>query len=313
MLNSLNEPTRCRNHSRATKIGARTWKRNELCSKGVPCFSRSRKRISPSSLSSIASLRRAKLTRAALTTERSSAMQSSRRTKPWSRTWILSSVMTSAITAMSASVPRLYVGTSGWAYPSWKPGFYPAGTASGDFLRYYAERFPTVELNTTGYRLPAEEQFDRWAAQTPSGFTFAPKLPANRPRLVADFSDRVRRLGDRLGPGRVSFKSARDEGLLELLLGSLDPSLRLAFDLEGPTWDGIEPRLAEGGAVRVNDLETEAPFRYVRLREPPYSDDDLRAWADRLRGATVPTFVYLRHEDEPTAPRYAERLLELLG
>src|ERR671938_294918 len=239
MLNSLNEPTRCRNHSRATKIGARTWKRNELCSKGVPWCSRSRKRISPSSLSSIASFRRAKLTRAAFTTERSSAMQSSRRTKPWSRTWIVSSVMTSEITAMSSSVPRLYVGTSGWAYPSWKPGFYPAGTASGDFLCFYAERFSTVELNTTGYRLPAEEQFERWAEQTPPGFTFAPKLPAQRPRIVADFSDRVRRLGDRLGPVRVSFKGTRDDGLVELLLGSLDPSLRLAFDLEDPSWDGI--------------------------------------------------------------------------
>jgi uncharacterized protein YecE (DUF72 family) len=206
----------------------------------------------------------------------------------------------------------LHVGTSGWAYPSWKPGFYPAGTASSDFLRFYSERFSTVELNTTGYRLPAEEQFERWAEQTPPGFTFAPKLPAQRPRIVAEFSDRVRRLGDRLGPVRVSFKSPRDEGLLELLLGSLEPSLRLAFDLEGPSWDGIESRLAEAGAVRVNDLESEAPFRYVRLREPPYSDDDLRSWAERLSALDVPTFVYLRHEDEPTAPRYAQRLVELL-
>jgi uncharacterized protein YecE (DUF72 family) len=221
--------------------------------------------------------------------------------------------MTSSITAMSASVPTLYVGTSGWAYPSWKPGFYPAGTASGDFLRFYAEQFPTVELNTTGYRLPAEEQFDRWAAQTPPGFAFAPKLPGQRPQIVGEFSARVRRLGERLGPVRVSIKRPRDEGLLELLLGSLDPSLRLAFDLEDPSWDGIEPRLAEAGAVRVNDLATDAPFRYVRLREPPYSDEELRGWAERLRGSPVPTFVYLRHEDEPTGPRYARRLLELLG
>src|ERR671935_1662945 len=254
MLNSLNEPTRCRNHSRATKIGARTWKRNELCSNGVPCRSRRRNRIRPASESSIASLRRAKLTRAAFTTERSSAIESSRRTKPWSRTWIVLSAITPAVTATSPSVPMLYVGTSGWAYPSWKPGFYPAGTASSDFLRFYAERFPTVELNTTGYRLPAEEQFDRWAAQTPSGFAFAPKLPGQRPQLVAEFSARVRRLGDRLGPVRVSIKSPRDEGLLQLLLGPLDPSLRLAFDLEDSSWDGIEPRLTEAGAVRVNDL-----------------------------------------------------------
>jgi uncharacterized protein YecE (DUF72 family) len=221
--------------------------------------------------------------------------------------------MTSEVAATKASVTSTSVGTSGWAYPSWKPGFYPAGTQSCDFLRFYSERFPTVELNTTGYRLPAEEQFERWAEQTPAGFTFAPKLPAHRPQLVADFSERVRRLGDRLGPVRVSVKSARDEGLIELLLGSLDPSLRLAFDLEHPSWEGIETRLAEAGAVRVNDLESDAPFRYVRLREPPYSDDELQAWAERLRRRDVPTFVYLRHEDEPTAPRYAERLAELLS
>src|SRR2546423_1425966 len=187
--------------------------------------------------------------------------------------------------AMSTSVPRRYVGTSGWAYPSWKPGFYPAGMQSRDFLRFYAERFPTVELNTTGYRLPAEEQFDRWAEQTPTGFTFAPKLPGQRPQLVAEFSDRVRRLGDRLGPVRVSLKNARDEGLLELLLGSLDPSLRLAFDLEHPSWDGIEPRLAEAGAIRVNGLDTPAPLPYLRPAEAPDADFAARPSARASRSS----------------------------
>jgi uncharacterized protein YecE (DUF72 family) len=208
---------------------------------------------------------------------------------------------------------ELYVGASGWSYPSWKPAFYPAGRDSRDFLRYYAEHFRTVELNTTGYRLPAEDQFRRWAEQTPPGFQFAPKLPGNRARMVGEFSGRVRVLGDRLGPVRVQLINARDEGMLELLLGSLDPELRLAFDLAHPSWDGIEPRLSAAGAVRVNDLQHEAPFRYVRFRDPPYSDDDLRAWADRLRWVDVPVFAYFRHEDEPTAPRYAARLLELLS
>jgi uncharacterized protein YecE (DUF72 family) len=100
--------------------------------------------------------------------------------------------------------------------------------------------------------------------------------------------------------------------MLELLLGSLNPSLRLAFDLQHPSWDGIEERIAAAGAVRVGDLESPAPFRYVRLREPPYSEDDLRDLAERLRDVAEPTYVYFRHEDEPTAPRYAARLLELL-
>jgi uncharacterized protein YecE (DUF72 family) len=205
------------------------------------------------------------------------------------------------------------VGTSGWSYPSWKPDFYPPGTDSKEFLRYYATRFSTVELNTTGYRLPAEGQFERWAEQTPAGFTFAPKLPGNRPRMLAEFAPRVRALGDRLGPIRVQLISARDQGMIELILGSVDADARLAFDLEHETWNGIEPRLAQAGAVRVNDLEHEAAFRYIRFRDPPYTDEELQEWAQRLRDVDVPLYAYFRHEDEPTAPRYAERLLELLA
>jgi uncharacterized protein YecE (DUF72 family) len=205
------------------------------------------------------------------------------------------------------------VGVSGWSYPSWKPGFYPAGTDSRRFLAYYAERFRTVELNTTGYRLPAEEQFTRWAGQTPPGFLFAPKLPGNRRGMLADFAARVSTLGERLGPIRVQLISARDDGMIELLLGSLGQGLLLAFDLPHPTWDGIEPTLAQAGAVRVNDLEHEAPFRYLRFRDPPYSDDELRVLAERIAGRDEPVFAYFRHEDEPTAPAYAKRLLELVA
>jgi uncharacterized protein YecE (DUF72 family) len=206
----------------------------------------------------------------------------------------------------------VHVGTSGWSYPSWKPGFYPAGTDAKEFLRFYAERFSTVELNTTGYRLPGEEQFRRWAEQTPSGFRFAPKLAGNRPGMLVDFAARVGTLGDRLGPVRVQLISARDEGMIELILGSLDPDFRVAFDVAHPSWDGIEPRLSEAGAVRVNDLDHPAPFRYIRFRDPPYSENGLREWAERLRLVDEPVFAYFRHEDEPTAPGYARRLLELL-
>jgi len=205
------------------------------------------------------------------------------------------------------------IGTSGWSYPGWRPGFYPAGTDASDFLSFYAQRFSTVELNTTGYRLPAEEQFRRWAGQVPDGFEFAVKLPGSRPRQLQTFEERVRLLGDRLGPVRVVLTSARDDGMLELLLGSLDPTLRLAFDLQHPSWDGVEDHLAAAGAVRVGDLDGPAPFRYLRLREPPYSDDQLAELASTIRELEEPAYVYFRHEDEPTAPQYAQRLLELLA
>jgi uncharacterized protein YecE (DUF72 family) len=215
----------------------------------------------------------------------------------------------------AASVSGASVGTSGWSYPSWRPDFYPSGTKPEDFLRYYAERFATVELNTTGYRLPREELFERWAEQTPPGFSFAPKLNAHRRSDLATFAERVRLLGERLGPIRVVVSSARDEGLMTLVLGSFDPSVRLAFDLRHDSWDGIEADLPPN-AVRVGSLAAEAPFRYLRLREPPYDDDELAAWAERLRPLLddgLHVYCYFKHEDEPTAPSYAERLLELLA
>src|SRR5438094_9323042 len=121
------------------------------------------------------------------------------------------------------------VGTSGWSYPSWRPDFYPAGADASTFLGFYAERFDTVELNTTGYRLPAEDQFRRWAEAVPDGFTFAPKLALARLDRVPVFVERVAALGDRLGPIRVSVQATRDEGLLSYVTGSGDPRRPPAF------------------------------------------------------------------------------------
>lgn len=218
------------------------------------------------------------------------------------------------MTATPLSVEGAYVGTSGWSYPSWKPGFYPADAKPAAFLAHYASALPTVELNTTGYRLPGEGQFERWAEQTPDGFRFAPKLNAYRTTDLATFEERVRRLGDRLGPIRVLIGSKRDEGLLALVLGSLDPDLQLAFDFRHESWDGVESELPPN-AVRVNDLDGAAPFRYLRFRDPPYSDADLTEAAERIaaqlaRGVEV--HAYFRHEDEPTAPGYAQRLIDRL-
>jgi hypothetical protein len=119
---------------------------------------------------------------------------------------------------------------------------------------------------------------------------------------VTTFLERTLALGDRLGPIRVVVSSPRDDGALSFVTGSVPDGVELAWDTRHPSWDGVE------GIVRVNDLDAE-PFRYVRLREPPYSDDDLRELAGRLRD---PAYVYVRHEDEPTAPATAARLRELV-
>jgi uncharacterized protein YecE (DUF72 family) len=225
--------------------------------------------------------------------------------------------ITSVVTATAPSVAGVHVGTSGWSYAGWKPGFYPPDARSEDFLRHYSERFDTVELNTTGYRLPAEEQFDRWAAQTPTGFEFAVKMPPRGLRDLGTFEERVRRLGDRLGPVRAVLSAPRDDGLLTYLLGSADSAVRYAFDFRHETWGdpAVDERLGEAGAVRVNAYDGAAPFRYLRFRDPPYSGDDLQQAADRITAVRAGTevYAYFRHEDEPTAPAYAARLLELLS
>ena len=217
------------------------------------------------------------------------------------------------MTATRASVPGLYVGTSGWSYPSWRPEFYPAGTKPGEFLGHYAERLPSVELNSTGYRIPGEDQFRRWAELTPATFRFAVKMQAFQLRQAATFEERVRLLGGRLGPIRLLVTQTRDEGFLTLALGSLGADLRIAFDFRHESWAGIE--LPEN-AVCVNERDGPAPFRYLRFRDPPYAERDLAGMADEigpLLAAGLEVYGYFRHEDEPSAPRYAERLLALLA
>jgi len=217
----------------------------------------------------------------------------------------------------------LLAGASGFSFATWRPGFYPAGTRSADFLAYYARVLPTVELNTTFYRLPQPAQLERWAATVPDGFRFAVKAPRaitvfGRLEQAPAFCARARALGDRLGPllVRPADTHERDDDFLRTLLDGLDEDLWVAFDLRHPSWDGIEPLLEGRPAVRVNQLDSPAPFRYLRLREPPYDDAALHGWADRLRPLVdggVAVHCYFRHEDEPTAPAYAARLLELAG
>lgn len=207
-------------------------------------------------------------------------------------------------------------GTSGWSYPSWRPGFYPAGLAPESFLAHYAERLPAVELNATKYRLPSEEQFARWATQVPEGFRFAVKAPDGVERRLETFEERVRALGPRLGCVRVVRETPRDDGWLELLLGSTDPSIRYALDLRDPSWDGVEVLLAERGCVRVDDASGAAGWAYLRFREPPWTEADMAAAAEKVARPLVndgDVYAFFRHEDEPRAPAAASRLLELLG
>ena len=128
----------------------------------------------------------------------------------------------------------------------------------------------------------------------------------------------ISKLGDRLGPVRIKVLQARDDGFLRLLLDSLEPTMRWALDFRHESWldDEIQTRLDERRVARVDAEEGGADFRYLRLRNPPYSDGDLAAEAARIQSmiaAGLDVFAYFQHEDEPTATRYAERLLELVS
>jgi uncharacterized protein YecE (DUF72 family) len=125
-------------------------------------------------------------------------------------------------------------------------------------------------------------------------------------------------LGERLGPVRIKVPQARDDGFLLLLLDSLSPDLRWVLDFRHESWStpDVDRRLADRGIARVDSLEGPAPFAYLRLRDTPYDEPGLAAAASviaRLLDEGKDVYCYFRHEDEPTAPRYAERLLELAG
>jgi Protein of unknown function DUF72 len=265
-------------------------------------------------------------TRAPFTTARSVASAPSSATKPWSRTGTTFSATTCSITATSASVTRAYVGASGFSYAEWRGSFYPADAKPPDFLGRYAERLGAVELNNTFYRLPAEAQFQRWAEATPPDFRFSIKAPRSisffgRLDQLGAVEERLAVLGSRLGPllVRAHDDRPRDDGFLQLLLDSLDPGSLVALDLRHRSWEGVEVGLPPN-AVRVNQLDGDARFRYLRFSEHPYDDDALRRAAEMVRSLGVETYCIFskgQSDDhspagEPTAVT-AERFAALLG
>ena len=229
----------------------------------------------------------------------------------------------------------LYLGTSGFAYPEWKGSFYPEELKDADFLAHYATRFPSVEINYTFRRFPAEKTLERWAGQAPERFRFA--LKANQRithtrRLrdadqdVSDFLDRARRLGDRLGP--ILFQCPPslhfDRGLIESFLAYLPPVAPYAMEFRHESWNEAKDLLAENGVAwcvsetderAADDVPTD-PFVYLRLRKDDYSDIDLKRWSETVRSATEngrDVFAFLKHEEGVAAPRHAQQLAELVS
>ena len=228
---------------------------------------------------------------------------------------------------------RLYIGTSGFAYPDWSPRFYPAGLKGDGLLRYSASRLTACELNNTFYQQPKPEKVDAWLAATPESFRFAVKaqrggsfrsLAVSPSESVPWLTDPLRRFGDRLGTVlfRVPDNVRRDDERLAALLAAWPRDLPLTMEFQDPSWhvDEVFAALAAAGAALCTTelpedeepprIRRTGPFLYLRLRRHDYSPEDLAAWAARLEPFVddgLDAFVFFRHDD---AGRGADLALE---
>jgi uncharacterized protein YecE (DUF72 family) len=231
------------------------------------------------------------------------------------------------------SAGRLLAGTSGFSYKEWLGHFYPEKLPGDAMLHYYAERFPTVEINNTFYRMPAEAMLTRWAQEVPESFTFTLKAPrrithdlrlreAEQP--VTEFLRRAGALGDKLGV--VLFQLPhflkKDVPRLRDFLAVLPKGPRFAFEFRQASWqdDEVYETLRSHGALLcVTDTDAgDTPFvatadcGYVRLRRTHYDESDLSAWAERIAAQPFAcTYVYFMHEDEALGTRFARMLSEV--
>src|SRR3970040_3171260 len=201
----------------------------------------------------------------------------------------------------------LWVGTSGYNYPEWKGTFYPPTLPAAKMLPYYAERFPTVEINYTFCRTPTETILDGWNKATPERFKLtlkAPKRITHDARL-RDCADRVRQFLETaavLGPklGALLFQLPpnlkKDVALFDAFLDAFPPRVCAAFEFRHTSWLDEEVyarlrarNLALGVAERekrATPIEITADYAYFRLRDEGYTPDDIARWADVIREQT---------------------------
>lgn len=232
------------------------------------------------------------------------------------------------------------IGTSGWQYAHWKGRYYPAKLPQREWLPYFAERFPTVEINNSFYMLPKPSSFERWREAVPDGFVYAVK--ANRyithlKRLtepdepVARFMERARLLGPKLGPilYQLPPNFHADLPRLEAFLDVIPADVSAAFEFRHDSWDTDATRelldargcawvLADRPGWRIHPHVT-GGWSFVRFHQgrrahPGYPRSKLRRWADAVAGMPArDVWVYFNNDTLGAALRDAATLTELLG
>jgi uncharacterized protein YecE (DUF72 family) len=232
------------------------------------------------------------------------------------------------------SVMKLHVGTSGYAYKEWKGNFYPEELPDKQMLRYYGERFRSVEINNTFYRMPKASMLEAWAVEVPKDFKFVLKAPQKITHIqrlkdtdssVAYLVDVAGVLKERLGPLLFQLPPhlKKDGARLRDFLALLPADRRAAFEFRHASWfdDEVFGLLREGrAALCIAEVEdgVEVPFvstadwGYFRLRRPDYGDAELKSWIGRIREpGWQEAFVFFKHEEEGKGPQMAKRFLEL--
>ena len=236
-------------------------------------------------------------------------------------------------------MPQLFTGTSGWAYPSWKPDFYPQKLAQKKFLSHYASKLNTVEVNFTFRQLVKETTIQNWLQETPAAFRFGIKAHQvithiKRLKATEDFLPRFLATieplaaAGKLGP--VLFQLPpnlkADHSLLNDFLAILPRTVPSAFEFRhdswfsDATWDLLKSAnvalcVAETETLTTPDVST-APFAYYRFRKPTYTGEERQSMIGRIRGHVAAgrnVFAYFKHEETPEGALYALELLREVG
>jgi uncharacterized protein YecE (DUF72 family) len=227
------------------------------------------------------------------------------------------------------------IGTSGYAYPKWKGPFYPPKTPAKKMLDYYATRFSTVEINNSFYEIPEAATVKAWTTQVPAGFVFAVKAPQKithhlrlKPgsdAVLAELMAAIQPLGRRRGPllFQLPPNMKKDVALLQAFLELLPRRERVTFEFRHESWfaDDVFAALKRARVAlciaESDDLATPlvptADWGYLRLRREKYGKKELAVWAKKI--AAQPwqrAFVYFKHEDTGTGPRFADQLTALM-
>jgi len=231
---------------------------------------------------------------------------------------------------------KVRAGTSGYSYKQWKGSFYPHDLPESGMLRFYGERFSTVEINNTFYRMPSEKVLSNWSAQVPDDFAFVLKVPrriTHDKRLknvgddVAYLVKTAAALGKKRGPLLFQLPPffRKDLAVLHDFLDLLPRDGQSALEFRHQSWfdDEVYAVLREhNAALCVADADSElsipfvatAAWGYLRLRREDYSDKDLSTWVKRVQDQPwKEAFVFFKHEDAGKGPELATRLLQQLA